>query len=270
MVLVLLRKNGLSEASRAVRDLKKTGRRVLISWKESGQHQVAAALADGARYMAFREICASADGFISSTPDLVSLYRAAGAQTGDFIPTPYPVEDPAWDFSAPLSGRAGIFIGTREFDVPSRNHLQAVALASQCGPLTVMNPDGKKGERLLRAIAPDIRIVPAPLPYPDYLRLIASHRVVFQMDRSAVPGQVAGDALLARVIAVGGDGAVDREAFPDFVGIGRSADELAGILRGLLSDDGFYKRQVAVSQRLAHDRLGFHAVAARLASLFAA
>lgn len=258
-VLVLLRRNGLPEALRAVRRLKSSGKCVLISWKESGLHQVANALADVGRHGLFQTLCREADGFISSTPDLVPLYAAAGACRGAFVPTPYPVDSAAWDFSRNLAERAGIFVGTREFSVPSRNHLLAVTLACTLGPVTVVNPDGKSGERLLRGISPAIRIVTGPLPYPKYLGLLAEHRVVFQLDRSAVPGQVAGDALLARMPCVGGDGAVDRLAYGDcFRG------DAVEACRELLADDAAWHRAVERSQQAAREHLSFGVVAERL------
>lgn len=260
-VLVLLRRKGLADALKAVRELKKSGRRTFVSWKESGLHQVAAALEDARRHDLFRTLCREADGYISSTPELTGLYTAAGCRTGTFLPTPYPVEAEAWDFSRNFEERAGIFIGTREFSVPSRNHLLAVTAACSLGPVTVINTDGGNGLRLLRGICPDIRIVPGPLPYPDYLRLIASHRLVFQLDRSAVPGQVAGDALLARVPCVGGDGAVDRLAFP---GLSGPQIEAVGKAQELLTDDSACRREIERSQRTAHEQLSFGAVAERL------
>lgn len=265
-VLVLLRRKGLDEARRAVEGLKAGGRTVFISWKESGLHQVAEALADAGRYQAFRAVCREADGFIASTPELVPLYTASGCREGGFIPTPYPVENPAWDFSRHVEERAGIFIGTREFAVPSRNHLLAVSTACTLGAVTVINTEGRSGEKLLRAISPDIRIMPGPLPYPDYLRLMASHRIVFQLDRSAVPGQVAGDALLAGVPCVGGDGAVDRLVFPDLAGPLSPAAEMA---ERLLTDDDAYRRALLRSREHARETVGFVPVAARLGALIA-
>lgn len=260
-VLVLLRRKGLDDARAAIRDLKKAGKRVFVSWKESGLHQVAEALADAKRHELFRTICREADGFLSSTPDLVPLYHAAGCKTGTFVPTPYPVDVEAWDFSRNVEERAGIFIGTREFSVPSRNHLLAISTACSLGPVTVINPDGRAGERLLRSIAPEINIITGTLPYPEYLRLIASHRIVFQLDRSAVPGQVAGDALLARVPCVGGDGAVDRIAFENLSGTQIDAASLA---QELLTDDHAYHREIDRSQRAATENLSFGVVAERI------
>lgn len=261
-VLVLLRRKGLDEARTAVRDLKKSGRQVYLSWKESGLHQIAEALSDAKRHDLFRAICREADGFLSSTPDLVPLYQAAGGKTGTFLPTPYPVDAEAWDFSRNLEERAGIFIGTREFAVPSRNHLLAISMACALGPVTVINTEGRAGERLLRSISPEINILNGTLPYPEYLRLIASHRIVFQLDRSTVPGQVAGDALLARVPCIGGDGAVDRIAFENLSGPQVDAPALA---QELLTDDHAYRHEIDRSQRVAAENLSFGAVAERLA-----
>ena len=267
-VLVLLRRNGLKDALYAVNSLRKRNIRTFISWKESGLHQVAASLQDRWRYEKFREICQAADGFISSTAELIPIYQAAGCKAGEFIPTPYPVEEPAWNFSRPLDQRQGIFIGTREFDVPSRNHLLAISLALSLEvPVTVVNGDGSAGERQLRAISPLLRVINGRLPYADYLRLIATHRVVFQMDRSAVPGQVAGDALLCRVPCVGGDSAMERLAFSDLNGFGREAPELLGLVRRLLSEEKFYLGTIEASQQAALEAVSFSAIAKRLWAL---
>ncbi len=267
-VLVLLRKNGLGDACRALDALRRRGMKVYVSWKESGLHQVAEALSDGRRHERFRRLCGEADGCLSSTPDLVPLYEAAGCRRAVYVPTPYPVEDPQWNFSLPPEQRRGILIGTREFDVPSRNHLLAVSIAAGWGePVTVVNPDGRNGERLLASISAGIEIIGGRRGYPDYLRMMARHRIVFQLDRSAVPGQVAGDALLCRIPCVGGDGAVEREAFPGLCGAGRSFAELAEIARRLLADDAAHDAAVAASQSAAAERLSFAAVRTKLLSL---
>lgn len=264
-VLVILRRNGLPAALASIKKAKELGQKAFISWKESGLHQVAETLADAGRYAKFREICAAADGFISSTPDLVPLYRSAGCKVGEFIPTPYPIDSAMWNFAAPIGDRQGIFIGTREFSVPSRNHLLAVAIAcSLSAPVTVMNPDGRSGEKLLRAISPNLNIISGRLAYPDYLRLIARHRIVFQLDTSSVPGQVAGDSLLARTLCVGGNGAVDRIAFS--ADIGDTVAEATEMASWLLSDDSLYQRHLTASQEVAQKELSFQAVSNRLKS----
>jgi hypothetical protein len=259
-VLVLLRKD-LKTALAAVKTLKAEGRIVAISWKESGLHQVATQLASASHLTLFREICAAADGALSSTPDLVPLYRAAGAKVSEFIPTPYPVDDARWDFSRSLAERSGIFIGTREWDVPSRNHAEAVLRASMLGvPVTVFNLDGRSGRKKLGAhgIA-SMRVIEGKLPYPEYLREMAKCRLVFQLDASAVPGQVAGDALLCRMPCLGGNGAVDQIAFDN------GAD-----VASLLCDDTAWRDAVEASQTRARETLCFSTVAARLQEFFAA
>lgn len=257
-VLLLLR-NDLKPALAALKTLKADGRTVAISWKESGQHQVAQQLDSATSITLFREICALADGALSSTPELVPLYRAAGARLAKFIPTPYPVDDPRWDFSRPWPERSGIFIGTREWDVPSRNH--AAALLRACSldvPVTVFNLDGRAGRKKLSTLGcASLRVIERKLPYPDYLREMNKSRVVFQLDASAVPGQVAGDALLCRMPCIGGNGAVDRVAFDG------SAD-----LGALLDDDTAWRAAVESSQARAQSSLSFAVCAGRLERFF--
>jgi hypothetical protein len=268
-VLVLIRKNGVGEALKAVRRLHRQGRRVMISWKESGLPQVASALANPALAGRFRALCAEADGFISSTTDLVPLYKAAGCRRGAFVPTPYPLEERAWDFSVTIPQRQGIFIGTREFGVPSRNHFLAVSSICKLGrPVTVINTDGWRGVRLLRSISPDLRVVSGQLPYPEYLRLMARHRLVFQLDRSAVPGQVAGDALLCGLPCVGGDGAIDRLAFPDLCGRCLSADSAVLAAEKLLDDSNYYAAVVGRARELALKWISFSRVKEQLPKEF--
>jgi hypothetical protein len=269
-VLVLLRRNGLRDALNAVRDLRKRGKRVVISWKESGLPQVALALASPGLNRKFRAVCSEAEGFISSTPDLVPLYEAAGCRRGGFIPTPYPIEEPSWNFSIPIPQRQGIFIGTREFGNPSRNHFLAVASISELGrPITVINTEGWTGARLLRSISSELRIVSGKLPYADYLRLMARHRVVFQLDRSAVPGQVAGDALLCGLPCVGGDGAVDRLAFPTLCGTSVPIGSAVKVAERLLDDDDFYLETLESARKLALQKLSFPRVKEHLLAEFA-
>jgi hypothetical protein len=269
-VLVLLRKDGLDYALRAVRRLRRRGKRVVISWKESGLPQVARVLARPRLQRKFRAICHEVDGFLSSTPELVPLYQANRCGGGGFVPTPYPIEESAWDFSLPLDQRRGIFIGTREFGVSSRNHFLAVSSALQLKqPVTVINTEGWKGARLLRSISRDLRVISGKLPYIEYLRLMAGHRIVFQLDRSAVPGQVAGDALLCGLPCLGGDGAIDRIAFPALCGMSLSVKSILKAAEELLADDNYYLKTIQQSRDLALQDLSFSRVRDQLLSQFA-
>ncbi len=255
-VLLLLRRD-LKPAMKALRELKARGKIVAISWKESGSHQVAEQLDEAKNLTCFRELCASADAALSSTPELVPLYSSSGARLAEFVPTPYPVDDERWDFSAPLAARSGVFIGTREWSVPTRNHARALLHACSLGvPVTVFNTDGREGRRKLDALGcPHLRVLEGRLPYSGYLREMARCRVVFQLDASAVPGQVAGDALLCRMPCIGGNSAVEQLAF--------SGADLA-----TLHDDARWEKTVAMSQAEAGRTLGYTAVAARLAEFF--
>ncbi len=232
-VLVLLR-HELKSARQAVVELRRAKKTVAIAWKEAGAFQVAAQLAKPAKVQLFREICERCDLAIATTQDLVPLFRNAGAPHVEFLPAPYPVDEIDWDFSLPIEDRRGIFLGTREFDIPSRNHLAALLSAkylaeSMMEPVTVFNTSGWRGRRMLAQLRfPEnlLKVIEGPVPYPRYLRIMSKHKFVFQLDASGVPGQVAGDALLCRIPCVGGDGTTERIAFPDLCGHGRNHEQI--------------------------------------------
>ena len=103
--------------------------------------------------------------------------------------------------------------------------------------MTVFNVDGWRGRRMLARlgyITGLLRVIEGRKPYPRYLRLVAKHKLVWQLDASAVPGQVAGDALLCRVPCVGGNGTTERLVFPDLCGHGRTTEQLFDIAARLL------------------------------------
>ena len=276
-VLLLLR-GDFRASARALRALHKAGLTVAVSLKETGLHQIAEQLADAGRLKRFLEIVGSADGCIAPTPEAADIYRDVrrGGEAVAFIPTPYPLHDAQWDFSRSTEDRHGILVGTREWDVPSRNHAAALFAARQVSDVTgcrvtVYNFDGRKGERLVREIGfrPNrLRIMPRGSGYADYLRVVAEHKLVLEMDTSFVPGQVAGDALLCRVPCVGGNGAVDRLGHSSTCGAGRFGAELVEMATRLLVDSEFYNHTVAESQRNAAERLSFAVVAAELERFF--
>jgi hypothetical protein len=172
--------------------------------------------------------------------------------------------------------QSGIFIGTREWDVPSRNHFAALLVARQLcettgEPVTVVNLDGVKGRRLLGELNfPEgkLRLIEKWKAYPDYLRDVARHKIVLQLDRSHVPGQVAGDAMLCRIPCVGGDGAIERIAFSKACGEARTINEIASMALDLLKNPELREAVVAESQERARERLSFEAVRLQLAKFF--
>jgi hypothetical protein len=265
-VLLLIR-GDFKETQLGLGELKNAGLPVVVSLKETGLHQIAKQLSDPKRAARFREITQTADDCLAATPDALAFYPR-----GQFIPTPYPLADPRWDFSCPLGERRGIFIGTREWEVPSRNHLAALVLALGLGErVTVFDDKPPRSRKLLASLGrplDSLRILDRRLPYRDYLAEMAAHRIVLQADKSAVPGQVAGDALLCRMPCVGGDGAIDRIAFPKTAGYGRSLGELSELATRLLRDVNFYAEIVAESQKMGRERLGFEPIADQLTKFF--
>jgi hypothetical protein len=277
-VLLLLR-GDFRVSERALADLKRHGRTVVVSLKETGLHQIAQQLCNRTRLSRFMKIVAQADGCIATTPEAAEIYQNArcSLRRVAFIPTPYPVEDQRWNFCLAPDEQSGIFVGTREWDVPSRNHFAALLVARQlCDatgePVTVVNLDGFKGRRLLAELkipAKKLRVIERWKSYPDYLRDVARHKIVLQLDRSHVPGQVAGDALLCRIPCVGGDGAIERIVFPKSCGEGRTITEIASMALDLLKNADLRGAIVAESEQRALEHVSFQAVRSQLAKFFA-
>src|SRR5438046_3838399 len=192
------------------------------------------------------KIVAQADGCIATTPEAMEIYQSSrwSLRRVAFIPTPDPVEVQRLNFCVRPDEQSGIYVGTREWDVPSRNHFVALLVARQLceatgEPVTVVNLDGNKTRRLLAELKlPDekLRVIEKQKPYPDYLRDVARHKIVLQLDSSHVPGQVAGDALLCRAACVGGDGAIERIAFSKTCGESRTISEIASMALELLKN----------------------------------
>lgn len=272
-VLVLIRRR-LRRTLSAVQELRQRGITVIVSWKETGLVQVNSQLPSASAWACFQEILKTSHGALAVTPDLLPIYRAVAPDTPSvFLPIPYPLEFPRWDFSLPLEERSGIFIGTRRFRRPSRCHMLALAdaaiLSRETGCLvTVVNTEGRGGASRIRSIGiPEerLRIVP-PLPYADYLRRMSRHRLVLQRDLSAVPGQVAGDALLCRMPCVGGNGAIERLAFPDWSDGSPGEEGLLDVARALLTDDDFWQGQQEAVWSRAVASLSYREISERLAA----
>jgi len=275
-VLLLLRRN-VSRGLDAVRRLKDSGKRVYVCFKEAGNHQVPHAFYKPGTVEAFFKIIDAADGYIASTPWMKRLFSHAGVERGIYLPTPYPVDVEEWNFADPPQTRSGIFVGTREFDVPSRNHFQAILAACRLAReantrVTVVAPKGRMAARILSDLAKTydcLDVVRGPLTYLDFLRTMARHKLVFQLDQSEVPGQVAGDALLCRVPCVGGNSAIEVSVLSDLYAsrLGtRNPYRQAEML--LLSDETHEDLSNAI-ETAARDRISFSATAARLTEFLA-
>jgi len=267
-VILLLRPRHLGAAVGHLQTLRQRGCKVAVAWKESGWSQVAEGLSRPGRWQAFRELGKSGASYLAATSDIEPLFVAAGFGQGGVIPTPYPVGLAGWDFSD-VDDPQGVFIGTREFDVPSRNHLLAIVLAAHLSPeITIINTSGGKGRRSLKELVPSARIVDGPLAYPDYLYLMARHRIVFQLDQSRVPGQVAGDALLCGRPCIGGNGMIEKLVFPDLCSETKSPQELLLAAETLLKEDCAWGACVEAFTRRARSRVSYQAVSAELRNFF--
>lgn len=274
-ILLLLRGN-LKAAARAMKECRAANCTVLMSLKETGLNQVAELLDAPAVAGRFFDLINQADGCIGATPEIAEFYRLsrpkADPNTVGFIPTPYPLNESQWDFSVRADKQFGIFIGTREWHIPSRNHFACLMLAKKLcestgETATVFNLDGRKGRRLLEQFkfpAGKLRVVEDEKPYPEYLREVAKHKIVLQLDRSRVPGQVAGDALLCRTVCVGGDSTIERIAFPKTCGAGRTFEEVGAIAKELLANHNARGTAFVESQWRSMEQLSFEAVRKRL------
>ena len=279
-VLVLIRRRTWITLS-AVKTLKQSGMRVCVAWKECSHNQISRQLSSPRSMRAYGEILELADGILSPTlawpPRVVRIGQEDFWRKLKFIPTPYPVDLPFWNFSAPFEKRGGILIGTREFKTEARNHVHAVARVAslahefEISRVTVINSERAYGMRLLRELEKTfppgcLEIIEKTLPYPGYMKLLASHRLVYQMDRSTVPGQVAGDSLLARTICAGGSSTIEKMAFREFSDDGtiRMKNVFERIER-ILHDDDAYDAAIQNSQRVASKSLSFEAASRQLA-----
>lgn len=278
--LLLLLRGNFKASQRAFNECKKAGRTVAVSLKETGLHQIAEQLGDRGRLSRFMDIVGRADGCIATTPEAAEVLRMARPKSDPgtvvFIPTPYPLEDRQWNMSLQPDLQSGIFIGTREWDIPSRNHGAALFLAREISrmngePVTVFDFDGRKSRKLFAQLdfpKDKLRLIEEEKSYADYLREMAKHKLVLQLDRSRVPGQVAGDALLCRSICVGGDGAVERIAFTNYCGEGRTFEQLGKIVVELLKNTNARATAVVESQWRAMERLSFSATKKQLKIFF--
>lgn len=279
-VVVLLRWRGLSNLH-AVRLLKARGLTVFVSWKESGTAQIAQQLRWPWMRWLHRRVLAAADGAFATTEPGIAHYLDYGLAPDrvHFVTTPYPFDEPGWDFAERIETRQGLIVGSRQFDVPSRRHAEALALAGRIAratgaPLSVLNLDGEAGrDRVLAATGtvPELRWIEQRLPYPEFLRTLARHRIVIQRDAGWVPGQIAGDALLCGLVNIGGNGAVQRLAFPALAEPEADEAMLEAAAIALLQDEAAYRHEAEQGRlRAARVGLGYEGFRAELPALLRA
>jgi hypothetical protein len=186
------------------------------------------------------------------------------------------VEQAEWNFSLPAEERRGILLGSWDWKNPGIRHFEAlIALRETAGqmfePVTVFNLDGWRGRRWLRQLeypAGLLRVIEKKLPYTEYLRKVALHKMVFHLDATGGIGRVAADAILCRIPCIGGSGAVDRIAFTELCGHGANINDLTYMASLML--DHSHDRESAVEKALdrSNQRLSFSAASNALEQLF--
>lgn len=218
-VLVLLRRR-LAFSLKAISAL--DGKRPLwVSWKETGTDQVKKQLSRWGNKTKLVQILARVEGAICPVNWIHQHYKEFAGEkfSCPWVPTPYPLLQQHWDFRRPWSEKNGILLATREFKVPKRHHRDAILAAlllqqKTQQPVTIVNTEGSWGAKQIEEIcAPvdaKVRVLEGKLSYAKWLELISEHKLVWQLDDSGVPGQVAGDSLLAGTICLGGLGTNDR------------------------------------------------------------
>ncbi|MFO7627395.1 MAG: hypothetical protein R6V62_09075 [Candidatus Fermentibacteraceae bacterium] len=267
-VLVLM-PGRADRALAAASALKAAGHPVLATWKECGGHQIRGFFRRPGNEKTFNLLRGLVTAWIASSPAALETLRARVSDAPVLeLPTPYPVDLPEWCFGgAEPSSRKGVFIGTREWTVPSRRHGSAMQIAARLVrelpglTVTVVNRGGTGG--LLRTLLvmgrnPAVSLL-RPMPYHDYLLRMSGSRIVLQRDESGVPGQVAGDALLAGALCLGGNGMLDGLAFPHMPGAEADDNEVAARALRLLTDDACWSTAVAVSRESGMTRASYSA-----------
>jgi hypothetical protein len=274
-VLLVLHRN-LKACRQNVINLRRAGKTIILAWSKPGAFELETILRSPSDLSLFREICGRAHGAIAVTSDVEPVFRGGGVLHVETIPMPLPVESPEWDFSIRPEDRQGIFLGTWDRSDVTRRHLTALmglrdVVSQMYEPLTVFNLDGWRGRRWLRQLGyPSglLRVIERRLPHAEYLRKMATHKMVFQLDASGGPGRVAGDALLCRIPCIGGNGVTEQIIFPELSDLRTSTpDTLYAVSR--LLDHG-HDRELAVEQalNLAKQRLSFEVIQQSLEQLF--
>ncbi|MEY5025581.1 MAG: hypothetical protein RLZZ244_1109 [Verrucomicrobiota bacterium] len=274
--VLLLVDSNLKRARQATVDLRRAGKTVVLAFNPSSTGDLHRLIRSAGDIALLHEICSRAHAAITPARDLEPLFRACGLLYVESILPPLPLEEPEWDFSIPPEARSGILLGTWNWHEPSRNHLLALmglreVVSQMYEPLTVFNLHGWRGRRWLRQLRyPSglLQVVEKRLPYPDYLRIVARHKLVFQLDASCGMGRVAGDALLARIPCIGGSGSTERLLFSDLCAHSSSTSDLLQATSRIL--DHGHDRELAVERALDMGRqiLSFQKVQQTLEELF--
>lgn len=116
------------------------------------------------------------------------------------------------DFTVKPEDRKGIMIGTRTLTQSlKRNTLYSIGIAASVAKelgtfATYFSEDGiepKQLQNLFEELNIGVNVIKGPTSYEEWLKIIATHKVLFHTDASETLGQVVGDAALVGVPSVG-------------------------------------------------------------------
>ena len=276
--VIFLLRTDLKDSVKSLIKLKRKNpdSKVLLLFKETGPYQILSALKKPADLLHLSELGKSADGFLSPTPFVSDWLKNFTDHPVFFVPTPYPFHDSNWDFSSAFEEKNGILLGTKEFDVNWRMHLPTLIsvrkwIQSKKIKLTVINKNGKSSLKWLDAVgfhAKDINMIDGVLSYPDYLKLLGRHRLVFNQDIGFVPGQISGDSLLTKTPILGGNNAIQQMIYPEFVSHDLNYSRLLDSAEILYSDEKEFTKTVNDARKRAESVLSFSVVQKQLAHIF--
>lgn len=218
-----------------IKQLKKAGKRVLVGFHENGDYLsqiiISQPSPDEFWLSHFAELVEESDGLYSIMPSKESIFEWFFNKPVFSTLHAAPYDEWRHNFSVPRKDRKGLFLATRTFNqFLRRNTFEGLMIAMTA--MSKINNEKNDTEDHVTVVCEDsfhfdrifsffrhknvpLDVVKGPLPYEDWLKLIAKHKMVFQFDYSNTLGQVAMDAALVDVPCIGSNTEVSRAAITD-------------------------------------------------------
>lgn len=285
MVIILHRPCRHAHCMSSLRYLQDRGVTTGVCIQEAGMSQIQHDYSDPQRFTGLVEIMRRVDFAVFSSASAKPIGEVITPGRCHLLSPPIPMDDPRWNYlrTAPEGcERGGILVGTRQMHITSRNHLHGVFAAVSAArdldvPVTLIERPNQDLVSLLKAVG-GVPIRPARpheslhklgfmvryhlqriTPHLAYLDELRKHKVVFQMDGSAVPGRVAADAVLADIPVVGGNGTNEQIAYPDLPHDPMHASVMVDETKRLFLDEGYFDSIVSKARMIATQKLSYAA-----------
>ncbi len=199
-----------------VKKLKKMGKIVCVGYHESFDDFMLKASDQNDSFLDdLSQLMNEADAYWNVIPSASNVFMSLFRKPVLNVIHGAPIEE--WDhgLSKPVEEREGILIATRTMDQRiRRNTLVGLTVADLAAYMADTHvtyvAEGSVPE--LAQKLDKVRIIDGPLPYVDWLKLIAKHKLVFHYDTSHTLGQVVMDAALVGVPCIGGNSENNVEA----------------------------------------------------------